>query len=316
MIDTLLTEVSGRAGEKKSYVQRQATGPLAGVRLIDPHGVLRQQDRQPGDLTGLKITGRLDSQGAAGRQVYAAKLGHATSPMPRHGGQQATTQIADLSSTGQQISRLFGEIPKSGPVNGQQALLANPAPGENNAVAMATALKQSVNRSGLFFEAQILAWIRGRMTKTEVMRNPQAETQKPGFESSTTESTSPHEGALRQQLELLAGNGFSWRGEAWPGSNLEWHLRRETERDENGELVLQSDIRLTTAGLGPVEARIRHLTQKLEITAWAEHADSRASMKTFAAGLQDTLLSQGFSQVNVWILTGTDDASPTGSVRV
>lgn len=313
MIDTLLTDVSGRSGDKQSYVQRQTTGPLARIRLIDPHGMLGQQERPPGDLSGLRITGRLEGQNSAGGHVYAARLSQMASAMPGLGAQPATSQTADISSAGRQIARLFTEIPQISPVRGGLPLIAGQEFGGSDIVAIATALKQSVNSSGLFFEAQMLAWIRGRLSKAEVMRNPQVEAQRSGVESSTSDKATPHETVLRQQLDFLAGNGFSWRGEAWPGTDLEWHLQRESPHDDDAQLVLQSDIRLTAPELGTVQARIRHSSQALEITAYAERVDSRIRMKEAAAVLQDTLLNRGFAQVSVRILAEADESSSTRS---
>ena len=313
MIDTLLTEVSGRAGDKQSYVQRQATGPLARIRLIDPQGVLQQQDRQSGDLSGLKITGRLEGQGVADRPTYTARLGQVDPTLARQSAQPATMQMTDLSSAGRLIARLFADIPRSTPIEGQQPLMAIAHSAENGTAAMATALKQSVNHSGLFFEAQILAWIRGRMSKAEVMRNPQAGPQLGGVKSAADDRASPHDNALRQQLEVHAGSGFSWRGEAWPGAELEWHLHREAGCEDSGGLVLQSDIRLTMTNLGMVEARIRHQSHTLEITAWAERPESSSLMKASATDLRTALLNHGYEQVEVRILTEADGSVPTAA---
>ncbi|KJK14193.1 hypothetical protein UB46_39220 [Burkholderiaceae bacterium 16] len=68
------------------------------------------------------------------------------------------------------------------------------------------------------------------------------------------------EGTVRQQLELLASQQFRWVGEAWPGTPMDWEIRRG-EKDENsgaqaGQAAWSTRLLLTLPSLGTVEARL------------------------------------------------------------
>lgn len=63
---------------------------------------------------------------------------------------------------------------------------------------------------------------------------------------------------VRQQLEILAGQVFTWRGEAWPDTSMEWEIARQDEDglpDEAGAHWATS-LRLNLPTLGQVEARL------------------------------------------------------------
>ncbi|WP_397475573.1 flagellar hook-length control protein FliK [Pusillimonas sp.] len=63
---------------------------------------------------------------------------------------------------------------------------------------------------------------------------------------------------VRQQLEILAGQVFNWRGDAWPDASMEWEIARQNEDglpDEAGTHWATS-LRLQLPSLGEVEARL------------------------------------------------------------
>lgn len=62
---------------------------------------------------------------------------------------------------------------------------------------------------------------------------------------------------VRQQLETLANQAFAWQGEAWPGGELEWEVRRREPQGEGQETDTWSTrLKLNLPGLGEVVARI------------------------------------------------------------
>jgi hypothetical protein len=70
---------------------------------------------------------------------------------------------------------------------------------------------------------------------------------------------------LAQQLQVLESPQFIWRGEVWPGQELEWQLRRESEGSGNGAPPAEADaaggwdsqMRLTLPTLGTVTVHLR-----------------------------------------------------------
>jgi len=64
-------------------------------------------------------------------------------------------------------------------------------------------------------------------------------------------------GLVRQQLETLANQAFAWQGEAWPGGELEWEVRRREPQGESEETDNWSTrLKLRLPGLGEVVARL------------------------------------------------------------
>lgn len=64
---------------------------------------------------------------------------------------------------------------------------------------------------------------------------------------------------VRQQLEVLANQGFIWKGEAWAGTDLEMHIqRREPESNEqNADFAhWATRLKLTLPNLGEVDVRL------------------------------------------------------------
>ena len=68
------------------------------------------------------------------------------------------------------------------------------------------------------------------------------------------------EGTVRQQLELLASQQFRWVGEAWPGTPMDWEIRRgekgESSGAQAGQAAWSTRLLLTLPSLGTVEARL------------------------------------------------------------
>lgn len=62
---------------------------------------------------------------------------------------------------------------------------------------------------------------------------------------------------VRQQLETLANQAFAWQGEAWPGGDLEWEVRRREPQGDTEETDNWSTrLKLNLPGLGEVVARL------------------------------------------------------------
>jgi hypothetical protein len=64
---------------------------------------------------------------------------------------------------------------------------------------------------------------------------------------------------VRQQLEVLANQGFIWKGEAWAGTDLEMHIqRREPDSNEQDTDFAHwaTRLKLTLPNLGEVDVRL------------------------------------------------------------
>lgn len=88
-----------------------------------------------------------------------------------------------LSAVGRLIGFLLSGQPSSQPAalaGGKPVLDAPPA---NNGASLATALRQAVTQSGLFYEAHQLQWISGKLDTAALLREPQGQ-QPPGLGTS------------------------------------------------------------------------------------------------------------------------------------
>lgn len=176
---------------------------------------------------------------------------------------------------------------------------------------LAQTLRQTLATSGIFYESHLTEMVFGKRTPAELRNEPQAglpqarevaqsaEGQKatqaaqaarsatplpPGAPDlpDTTQSLLPQNSGLnpdttalvRQQLEALANQMVSWRGEAWPGTPMEWEVQRDPYgEDQPGDPDGHWSTRLTLElpRLGQVEARISLAGSQLVLNIVAPH---------------------------------------------
>lgn len=104
---------------------------------------------------------------------------------------------------------------------------------------------------------------------------------------------------VRQQLEVLANQTFGWRGEAWPGAEMDWEIsRREPQGDDAVGAADHWATRLTLnlPGLGQVQARLslagKQLVMHLVSPQSAELLDAHAKALRSRYSAQGLQLSQ------------------------
>lgn len=232
----------------------------------------------------------------------------------------------------------------AGPTGGPLAAALN-QPGAL-AARLATALMQSVQTSGLFYESHLAQLAAGQSSPRALRQEPQgqiapqsAQTAQrsdqaafsnpgnaspgtlPSVETSAThQGTNPlpspslatsaavpaidaqAQGLVRQQLDVLANQGFAWQGEAWPGAAMHWEVRRRDAGDsghrdfEDNHWATQLTLSLPT--LGNIQARLSlagdHLVMRLTAPQSAQRlSESIEALRTrlLAKGLQASQLS-------------------------
>ncbi|WP_066454234.1 flagellar hook-length control protein FliK [Castellaniella caeni] len=107
---------------------------------------------------------------------------------------------------------------------------------------------------------------------------------------------------VRQQLEVLANQGFVWQGEAWPGADMHWEVQRRQPDDgkmpqaDQEHWATQLKLRLPT--LGEVQARLSLSGTQLVMRITAPQSAARLSQaieplraRLSAQGLQASQLS-------------------------
>lgn len=151
---------------------------LAEIQTLLPNGtyraIINQRDitlalpfsAKAGDSLELEV---VDSDGKLTLAVISR-------PTKEPSGGQAESVPTTLSRTGQLISNLFGKAGNTAsgltptPLNNNQPIASAP-PG--TAQDLLPLLKQALSQSGMFYESHQAEWVDGRMTKAELLQEPQ-----------------------------------------------------------------------------------------------------------------------------------------------
>ena len=118
---------------------------------------------------------------------------------------------------------------------------------------------------------------------------------------------------VRQQLEVLANQAFVWQGEAWPGADMQWEVRRRPQDDEE-DRDFQEDhwstrLNLHLPTLGDVQARLSLSGDQLVMRLTAPQSAERLGQAI--EPLRARLLAQGLqaSQLSVQARDDSPDDS-------
>jgi hypothetical protein len=267
-----------------------------------------------------------------------------------------------LSPTGQLIGDLFGSPSTKGdrtaalPLNGGQPL-AGSAP--TSAADLAPQLKQAIAQSGMFYESHQRGWIEGRLDKATLLMEPQgrlsratdtasasgaATGEAPTItvgNNSAAEARAPVTGTgagnvaaaaplvapetlpvVRQQLDSLATQQFSWQGQIWPGQEMRWQITEEPARQDGRSSAGSGDeapewrshMRLSLPQLGEIDARIALRGNGVRLDLVAGDETTQARLREAMAELRsqfDTagLALAGFAVAGIDGKSGALDAS-------
>lgn len=194
------------------------------------------------------------------------------------------------------------------------APLALPLPGSasggllEDPLALALALRQSVARSGLFYEHHQAQWVSGQRSEEQLRQEPQA-----GWPRSALGGAPLAEatdllarlaaaglgeeaiGMIRQQLDALQQQMLALRSEVAPGLVVDWQTRLDGDgqrRRDPQSRRWETELSSTFGALERVEARLALSGEHLQITL---RASAEALQRMQAAGdeLQAALAAAG-----------------------
>lgn len=213
----------------------------------------------------------------------------------------------------------------AGQTTAARALL--PQAPANLVPALASALQRVLGQSGMFYESHLAQMAFGQRSPTEVAREPQArlDPSAPQIVRATAEGGAPASGSapastapsqtpgaaiqpaanplpgmapnaaplVRQQLEVLANQAFTWQGEAWSGAPLQWEVQRRAPEDPGPETLATWATRLVLQlpRLGTVEARLTLAGERLVLRLGAP--DSAPLLRQHLDVLREHLDRQG-----------------------
>lgn len=226
---------------------------------------------------------------------------------------------ASLSDTGRWLGLLArsiageGRLPSS-PLPGSRPLLEA---GPTDTPAMAERLRETLTRSGVFYESHLAEWVNGKGELDGLLREPQgrlsarqasaqgAAPEKPAEPSlqpsrqnvgntlsadrpSTSTQLSPagdlaHEQTvpiIKQQLAILNNGRFIWEGEVWPRQQMEWIVEeRDAHPGEGESKSWQTTLRLDLPRLGSVCATLHINNHELSVKVTVDNEDTAAVMR-------------------------------------
>jgi len=199
-----------------------------------------------------------------------------------------------LSSLGKWLASVVRDVP-SLPVM-QGTLLESP---EQGASVLADRLKSALTRSGLFYESHLAQWASGGLPLAELLKEPQGKLSRV-VRRDTPEADTEEQAAIadsrtlplvKEQLHLLNSGVLAWRGEAWPGQEMQLAIMEGGS--DAGEREIEATLSLGMARLGQVEAKLRFGKDGLSVEFVCDRDGSAAVLKDGGGGLRTALAAAG-----------------------
>ena len=180
---------------------------------------------------------------------------------------------------------------------------------------LATALRDALGNSGLFYESHQAQWVRGERSTAQLLVEPQNqpvdkrvippgaslatranEPNTPAQNSPVTDAKSlPVSKALlplvQQQLHTLETHQLTWIGQVWPGQDMQWEIQGQPEHQSSQQDTRQwsTEMELALPRLGDVHARLVFSASGLALTLHAADSATVALFNRSMAKLQAAL---------------------------
>ncbi len=303
------------------YLGNEADGKLAKSPLIylDPHGSeeveLSDGSELPPEAFAPKQTPEQSANRNLARQFL--QIDSLLRPADRIAIERANSQFgqidqtdvqdphaparsaqASLSNAGQLINSLLLSAQQKGApqaLQGHTAIL--PAP-QTNSQEVASALHDTLAYSGLFYESHVSEWADGKRPISELLREPQM--QAGSNQQEKTQDNSPVAFAQLVNLQLNAHEQQSthWRGEIWPGQDMEWDVEKQPQHSGGGADATpawQSTVRFNFPHLGTISARLYLQGEHLQIQIQTANPEAAQALREQAPALSAALDAAGSS---------------------
>jgi hypothetical protein len=209
---------------------------------------------------------------------------------PESGGESVS-----LSSMGKWLSGVARDAASLPALQG--TLLEDPAQGS---LLLGDRLKSALTQGGLFYESHLAQWASGGLQLSELLKEPQGklsraagrETPRNDGEAAEAEIADSRTLPLvKEQLLLLNSGVLNWKGEAWPGQEMDLAI---TARDaEEGGTEVEATLSLALARLGGVEAKLRFNPEGFFVEFVCDRPGVAARLKEGGGELRTALASSG-----------------------
>jgi len=201
--------------------------------------------------------------------------------------------VAAAQQAGTQASAAVGRTP----------LLDGPS---FDAGAIAQALRDGIDKSGLFYESHVAEWADGTRPRADLALEPQARGMPPPTDPDTAQ-------LINLQLNAHEQGRIAWQGSLWPGQDVHWEVERDASSRQDGGAgedgaTWQSSLRLRFGALGELAARVVLAGDQLHIRVDAPDAGIKGLLDAHQARLAQALDAAGTPLATLAI----HDAARTG----
>ncbi|WP_338849039.1 flagellar hook-length control protein FliK [Massilia sp. W12] len=261
--------------------------PLANNRLAQKFTQIGSMYRPEFDISRSEesaSTGAIDKDGALLADMQAPP------PPSRHASN------ASFSQAGKLINQLLMAAQREGApsaLQGKSAIVADP---QNPPQQVATALADTLNKSGLFYESHVAQWVDGKRPLSDLMAEPQM--QNPDKIGQQDPNRLEFAQLVNLQLHSLEQQNARWQGEIWPGQKMEWEVRKDSQQQSGGQggaplESWQSMVRFAFPGLGQISANIHLLGQRVHIQVQTGDEGVASLLRAHADALAEALGAAG-----------------------
>lgn len=236
------------------------------------------------------------------------------------------TPGAALSSAGRALTILLSaaqSLPGT-PMTlvGKAPLVADGAPEPEQ---LAKTLRATVSESGLFYESHVTDWAKGERPLPDLLREPQMQRM---MEEATAPprpaNAGPDLGAaqlVNLQLHTQEQARVQWTGQAWPGQQMQWDIRREQCQGRDGgeagggepEAVWRSGVRFRFPLLGQISAAVTIVGEQVHVQVLADSDDTVATLRAYAGELETAMAAAGAPLSSLAIAADQDAAAASGT---
>lgn len=213
----------------------------------------------------------------------------------QHGGR--------LSATAAALANAY-DSGNLGVAAGNKALLNDPSmPGDSHS----DSLRQTVEKSGLFYESHQKAWVDGRMSLDDLRQEPQARL------GDAANRQGEMGQLVQRQLETLEQRQFVYNGLAWPGQQVQWQIQADDTQEREGDgkeemRAWHTQLSLQLPQLGGLAARLRMVGNQVQLVFATESDEAGALIESHRLQLAGAMEAAGLSLASLLVKheTGTN----------
>ncbi len=297
---------------------------MAKVLAVSPEAAAGQTQRIQVEIDGKALWVSMLKQPPTGSQVLlrftdqasleaAAQIGQGTATTPDSATASPASQSGvKFSPFGNLINQLLSRIsaapqqPAQLPAlwsdpaavtQGGRAQHANGADAARFPVEqIASGMHRAVEKSGLFYESHLEAWVRNERPLEQLRQEPQA--QLPLAAAGDPPAPLPDKllPIMREQMHVLEQRQFTAQVEVWPQQTAQLTIADDRQADDAEDTVNPSwraQMKLHLPRLGAIDATLRIQGQNVHLDLLAQEDSSATSLRSQISQLQKALQDSG-----------------------